>query len=98
MSRASERYHDDLPLLRWSPPPKIVPFPACRRADFVLRNAQRMTDLPHEKALNHLDRTLGMMADRLSRLGVERKVIEADITAAKVAVLGRYAALGGGRP
>lgn len=98
MARARENLSDhDLPLLKWRPPSKVQIFPTHRRADFVRCNARRMTDLVHEKAVAHLDRTLAIMADRMRRLEIHPEAIGADIEEARVAVLALYTAMGGGR-
>lgn len=89
----------DLPLFNWSPPPKVVLFPATRRRAFILKNARHAAGMKPPGASNWIGHLLEKHRARLARLGVSPESADADAMALETAlrtemarILGRGAA------
>ena len=89
----------DLPLFRWSPPPKVAVFPSAKRRPFVLKNAAHAAGMSPKGADNWIGHLVAKHRNRLARLGVDPVAAATDAAALETAlrvelarILGRGAA------
>ncbi|SER58451.1 hypothetical protein SAMN05216548_12715 [Faunimonas pinastri] len=65
---------------------EVLPFPAVRRRDFVLRHASRMAQLSHDAGERHLRRQLDIQAETMARRGIIAEMIASEIRALEAAI------------
>ena len=72
---------DDLPLFRWTPPPKVLPFPCARRVGKVRRVVEVLLDKAEnpKAAQAYWRRTVSDIDRQLKKAGIAECLIEAEI-------------------
>jgi hypothetical protein len=83
---------EDLPLFRWRPPVKVVPFPAGRRVGFIRKNAAQAARYRRpEASANYIDAQVSAALSRLAKAGVDPDVAAADAAALERALWAEFA-------
>lgn len=67
---------DDLPLFNWTPPCKVIPFPARHRVGRVRRVAEVLSGKRGRDANAYWRRTVETMAEQMSKAGVPKDEAE----------------------
>ncbi len=64
----------------------IVPFPPCRRSNFVTKQANRAAELHPDAGERHIQQQLKIQADAMRRKGVDEDLIAKELRCLEVAI------------
>ncbi|NVP55982.1 DUF6074 family protein [Mycoplana rhizolycopersici] len=70
---------DDLPLLSWTPPCKVILFPLVKRVGKVRHTAQLLSSKHGEDAILYWKQVMAANRKHLTRIGLDQDDIEAEL-------------------
>ncbi len=70
---------NNLPLLSWSPPCIIVPFPAARRLGKIRRTAEILSERHGKGAEQYWKQVVGGLRSQMEKSGLAAEVIESEL-------------------